>query len=255
MYQLEGVKDNTAVSAVFAKYCPGGVDKSDGNIFLSSDSMPDFCKLIGYASIHDTAKLEQIARVITDERYEKKAEKFEQKSDKMHKKVMDAKRATRQDTTIAMGGLTTAISIGQLVENVEKQDAAPDDPKVIKAQARLDKYMTKNQTLAEAKQFSQLNQGVGCLISIGVGDTATRGILQSIEESKAPNKEFTEPALKVFKEFLAELLQVADRVSVMHITDGNKTPTIHLRNHVGLGSLQAKQLIEAKNRESIIISK
>lgn len=254
MYQLEGVRDSSAVSKIFEKYCTNGVDKSSGNIFLSVDLIPDFFKVVGYSSIQNTARLEKIADLITDEKYEKKADKFDQKYNKMHQKVMAAKRDTRQDTHINMGGIMTATSISELVSKAEQQIEAPLDPKVAKAQKKLDKYMAKNQILTEAKQYTPSNQGVANLISIGT-EPKEKDIFQSIEESKKPNTEFIESSLLTLKKFLDELLKVADRVSVMHIMDGNKTPTVHLRTNVRLEHLNANQLIGAKNREIIIISK
>jgi len=255
MYQLEGVKDEKAVSKILAKHHPEGVDKSDDALFLLQDSRPDFCKLIGYASLQDTEKLERIATVITDEGYEKKMDEFENKRDKLHQKVVSAKRSTKQGAAIGLGGLQSATSIADLIENAK--EPTPTSEKVIKAQAKMDKYVAKNQLLSEASEYTHLKQGVGAYISIGTeeNNAEEKDIFKNIEKSKQPDEDFAYYAFKDLKAFLDDLLKHADRISIMHITDGDQTPTIHTRTPIGLGSLQVKHLVDAKNRESLIISK
>lgn len=253
MYRLEGIKDNNTVSKIFEKYCPNGVARTGGDIFVSSDSMPDFFKLIGFASMQDTTKLEQIADIISDVHYEKKADKFQRKCNKMHQKVVSAKRATQQDGQVNIGAFSSVPSIGELIEIVEQQKTAQAAPKVAKAQVRLEKHIAKNELLSEAKRYASTSQGSPPITHDWVN--AEKDIKTSIKEIKRPKADIIGSALKTLKEFLDELLEVTTKVSIMHITDGNKSPTADLRTEVKFNDLEADQLIETKNREMIIISK
>lgn len=253
MYRLEGIKDSNAVSKIFEKYCPFGVSRTGGDIFISSDSMPDCFKLIGFASLQNTAKLEQIAGIIADVDYEKKADKFQRKCNKMHQKVVIAKRATQQDEQISAGAFSSVSSISELIGKVEQQETAQAAPKVAKAQEKLDKHIAKNQLLSEAKRYATTSKSSPPITHDWVN--AGKDIQTSIREAKRPKAEVIDSALKALKEFLDELLNVTAKVSIMHITDGSKAPTANLRTEVKINDLLADQLIETKNREMIIISK
>jgi len=257
MYHLEGVSNDGAVSKILSKYCPAGADKFAGNVFVSASSAPDFCKLVGFSSTKDTSGLEQIANVISDANYGKKAIKFEKQCNKMHDKLMHAKKSVTSTSHVGLGGLTSANSVNEILNKAEQQQKEiEENARVQKAQSKLDKYLDKNKSLHEAKQYTTAGKSAGGLISWGAGtESSEKNIFETIEDAKKPSKEFIDSAMARLKEFLGELLGVVSRVGIMPISDGNKSPNVRDKKSIKLNELTPADLMSAKNREIIYITR
>jgi len=257
MYQLEGVRDDNAVLKLFKEYCPEGVDKSASNVYVQTNSAPDFFRLIGFSyQNQDTAELERMADLISQADYDKKIDKFNTKCNKMQQKIISAKKAARAETTVGLGGFVSGNTINELLNKTEQQDNQQQtDPKVAKAQCKLDKFIDKNHMLAESKQYVPQKQGIADIYSIGASAPREKNIFETIEEAKKPKTEFLESAMAEQKDFLEKLFKLVSKVSIMHIIDGNKSALANVTTYTKLDKLTATQLANAKNRELISITK
>jgi len=258
MYQLEGVRDDNAVSKLFSKHFPNGVDKFAGNIFSPLGSAPDFCKLVGFSSLQDTSKLEQIAGVITQEGYDRKIDKFNQKCDKMQHKLMSAQKAAKTSATVGQhGGLTNAVSLAELINKAEElKQQQESDTRVAKAKNKLDNYLERNKTLHESSKYTTATKSAGGLISWGAGtESSDKNIFEEIETSKKSTATFVDTSMDKLKEFLTDLLKLASKVGIMAIMDGNKTSTVNSTHNVKFDQLTSSRLMNAQNREIFYITK
>jgi hypothetical protein len=222
---------------------------------------PDFCKLIAFDSQRGESKLEQIAKVIAEENYDRKVDKFQQKCDKMKHKLMNARKAAKPSapTTAAGGiaGLTSVTSISDIINKAEqmKQEECTDS-RVAKAQGKLDSYLEKNKTLHESTKYTTAGKSVGGLISWGAGmEGNERNINEDIEAEREATEKFADTSMKALTEFLGELLELATKVGVMAIMDGNKTSVANAKHDVRLDFLTSKQLMNAQSREMFYITK
>jgi cytochrome b involved in lipid metabolism len=260
MYQLEGVKNDSAVSELFSKHFPQGVSKLGSNMFLPLDNAPDFCKLVGFSSQQSASKLEQIASFISQEGYDKKADKFQKQCDKMKHKLICAKKAAKPSapTTAAggMAGFTSVTSIGDIVAQAEKmKEAECTNSKVAKAQNKLDCYIEKNKTLHESAQYTTAGKAAGGLISFEGSTSSGKNIHDEIEAEKKAAAAFVDASMKNLTNFLEEVFKHATQISMMVITDGNKTGTTNVVRNVKLDQLTAEKLTNAQNREMFNITK
>ena len=261
MYQVEGAKDDSVVSGVFSKFCPCESEKVDGRIYLATKKAPDFCRLVGLANqdaaSDDKSHLEDLADFMADPRYARKIDKFDKKCNKMERKIISAKKdvpAATQYGHTGMGGLGMmgGASISDLVEKAEQQQhEIQTDPRVARAQDKFDRYVDKNKTLAETKQFTK-SSGFGGIISFGDAPKE-KNIYDAIRTEK-PHAEDYAAANNRMKEFLKELLNTAKEVSVMNITDGETKPDYLHKRKVKLDALSAEDFINMRNREMFVIS-
>jgi len=257
MYQLEGVKDENVVKKVLAKHFPNGAEKFGVNVFVPLASAPDFCKLIGYVSQQNSSKLEEIAGVITQEGYDRKLDKFNQKYDKMQQKLMSARKTSNASVGTGFSGLTAIANLSDIVNQAQQFEEQQNmDAKVAKAKSKLDSYVERNKTLHESTKYTAAGKSVGGLVSWGAGtESNEKNIFDELAAEKKTSATFIDTSMEKFKKLLEDLLKLAPRVGVMAIVDGNRTSTINTTHIVKLESLTATKLANAQNREMFFITK
>jgi len=252
MYQLEDVKNETAASNVFSKFFKSAIDKRANNFFLSVDTAPDFCKLIGFSLSQGAHAPEEVTNLMRLPGFEKDVKDFNLRHDKLHDKLVSAKKAAKSSYD-NVGGLKNIGNVADLITIAEQQGKQEQaNTKVIKAKGKLDNYLEKNKTMSEAAiHIGKTESGVVW----NTGDEDGTSVFDTISAINAPPTGELEIALETLKRFIDELLAVSSKVSVMLITDGNKTPTSTIKRNVKLQGLTAAQLMNAKNREAIVITK
>ena len=257
MYQLEDVKDENAVIKVLSKHFPNGAEKFGSNVFIQLATAPDFCKLIGFTSQQNSSKLEQIAGVITQEGYDRKLDKFNQKCDKMQQKLMSARKTSNANVGTGFSGLTAVANLGEIVNQAEQFGQQQNmDPKVAKAKSKLDSYIEKNKTLQESTKYTSAGKSAGGLVSWGAGtESSEKNIFDELAAEKKTAANFVDVSMDKLKKLFEELLKVAPKVGVMSIMDGNRTSTINSTHNVKLEQLTATRLANAQNREMFFIMK
>jgi hypothetical protein len=77
------------------------------------------------------------------------------KCDKMHQKLICAKKAARKEAHVGAGGFATATSVSDLVSKAEQlHESEQTSSKVAKAQNKLDSYREKNKMLHESSKYT-----------------------------------------------------------------------------------------------------
>lgn len=255
--QLEGVKDDIAVTEIIAKYWPSGTEKLPGGIFLPADKAPDFVKVVAFSTTEKDFDLEKMENMMTQDNYEDKVEKYIKKEDKLHQKLIKTKKAAKEEARVTAGGFASAKTVSSLVgkSNTLRQEEEADK-NIEKAKGKLDDFHEKNKLLQESTKYTATGKSMGGLLQFGAGtDKGEKNIYNELDTVADRKQKFVDGALDQLKDFLTELLEVAGRVGVMYIDDGSKTARANSNHNVKLEKLTAKQLMNAQNREMFVISK
>lgn len=255
LFQVNG--DEREISKIFQKYYGGNCieQRKKDELYINCTIAPDYCQLIGLSN-RNTGELEKIAKLLSNPSGGRKIDAYNNKKIQLQKKLNATKSAVSSERMVNFGGYGVT-TVNEFVGSIDKHmDNIKEDQKVRKAQQKLDKYLDKKQQIGNAQHYSLTSSasvGNG-LISFGAGmQSQNNNIFELIDKIKKVDSDFVESSYETFMNMIKELSGHATEIGVMPIIDGMKKPDSTSRKTIRINELKIEDLVNAKNRELVIL--